>query len=125
MLNRISNTIKSYNSTGSSMIKDIEDENIKNESFFKEIENWRNVEVNYIAKISQIVNNLRDRSIKPPSKEIIKDASENPSEKQEESEFYFCANAEFAKILQIVIDNHKSFLSKINYDIFLVNVDSA
>jgi hypothetical protein len=28
-------------------------------------------------------------------------------------------------MLQMVIDNHKSFLSKINYDIFLVNYDSA
>ena len=68
MLHLISNSLKSYNSTGLSMLRDLEEENCKNESFFKEVENWRNIEVNYIAKISQVVSGLRDRSYKPPNR---------------------------------------------------------
>jgi hypothetical protein len=91
MLNLLSSTIKAYNSTGSSLLRDLEEENLRSESFFKEIENWRNVELNYIAKVSQVASNLRDRSFKVPHRE--KEMSECPSDKPEETEVYFCANA--------------------------------
>lgn len=37
MLNLLSNTIKAYNSTGYSLLRDLEEENIRNEAFFREI----------------------------------------------------------------------------------------
>ena len=67
MLNLL-NTIKAYNSTGSSLLRELEEENMRNESFFREVENWRNVEQNYIAKIAQVVNTLRDKAIRQSHK---------------------------------------------------------
>lgn len=81
------------------------------------MENWRNIEQNYIAKVAQVVNNLREKAIKP----VLPKEGDN----LEEQEGAFCACSELAGVLQVAIDNHKSFLSKINYDIFLVNCDSA
>jgi hypothetical protein len=118
MLNLIS-TIKAYNSTSSSLVRELEEENIRSEAFFREVENWRNIEQNYIAKIAQVASNLRDRAYKPPHRDPTADPS------PEDQDPVFCANGELAKVLQVVMDNHKSFLSKINYDIFLVNCDSA
>lgn len=41
------------------MLKELEEENQRSEGFFREVENWRNVEQNYIAKVAQVVGNLR------------------------------------------------------------------
>lgn len=74
-----------------------------------------------MAKVAQVANALRDRAIRPI---LSSDASSSNSEHTTEAA-PFCANSELAKMLQVMMDHHKSFLSKINYDVFLVNCDSA
>lgn len=39
----LASTIKAYTSAGSLLMAEVEEENSKNEIFFREVENWRNV----------------------------------------------------------------------------------
>lgn len=54
------------NATGvAGMLKELEEENQRTEGFFRDVENWRNVEQNYIAKVAQVASNLREKAIRP------------------------------------------------------------
>lgn len=107
MLSIFTNTLRAYGSAGSAFVHDLEEENARNEAFFKEVEAWRNIEFNYIAKINQVAANLRDKGGRP----------------FRETDEAGCAGWELSKMLLSVSDHHKSFLSKVNFDIFLVNFE--
>lgn len=47
------------------VLKELDEENQRSEGFFREVENWRNVEQSYIAKVAQVASSLRDKAIRP------------------------------------------------------------
>lgn len=109
------------------LISEVEQENTKNELFFKQIENWRSIEQIYIAKITQVANNLRDKSHRLTKNTYLKAGVEGVPNQCEKLDKHkpLCVSKQFSKILQVLIDSHQSFLSKINYDIFMVNLENA
>ena len=62
MLSLLTGSMRLPNNEEGILLSEIEEENTKNELFFKEVENWRNTEQIYISKITQIANHLRDKS---------------------------------------------------------------
>ena len=99
MFDRLVKIAKSDSGTEFSYITKIEHEIRQWSEFFHEVENWRDLELNYTSKLSEIVSNM----------------SSKPS----------IINIEFQKIFNIIIDSHKELFNKINYDIMLVNVETS
>jgi hypothetical protein len=74
----------------------------KGEVFFKELENWRNLEVLYLSRLSEMQHNLTNRH---KTNNLI--------------------NEELATVLGILVDQHKSFVNKLNHDVFMVNYEKG
>jgi hypothetical protein len=116
MLSMLSNAI-STSQVNKSVIQEMEEENKKCEIFFKEVENWRNLEISYITRVTDIVNNLKEKSNKNGNSPTKQENEQLPKHK--------IVNNEFVKLLSILLENHKKMIAKINFDIMMVNSESA
>ncbi len=114
----LSNAISTSHTNGKNVIQEMEEENKKCEVFFKEVENWRNLEISYITRVTDIVNNLKD-------KPINKSGTSPAKQENEQLPKHKIVNNELVKLLFILLENHKKMIAKINFDIMMVNSESA